>query len=240
MAIQSLRLAGFLVWCGDPRRVREDLESSPSIKAPHEVSDRFEQYQYVTPEPIPDYDDPLAEPPFCHELIMCWGHEAFLGLSSNQDIVSHLLEHELTGRFRRPWRHSEIDVDGFVKRRLGALSGISDLPAGPSPLKEYDISRLSARTESYQGFIRSVSFYGDNVVQAALYHQNWKAFACSSCTLRGSGGDVALIGSDGFLSFRLPREPVVQRHRLREILHILAEFRSEDLLFVDPLARGEA
>jgi hypothetical protein len=173
-----------------------------------------------------------------HELIVCWGHEAFLGLSSSQDVVSHFLEHELTNRSQRPWRHSEIDVDSFVKRRLAAMPGVTDLAAGLAPLPEYDISRLSAKTESYQGFIRSVSFYGDNIVQAALYHQNWKVFACSSCTLRGSNGDVALIGSDGFLSFRLPREQFAQRQRLREILAILSAFKAEELLFVDPRSKG--
>jgi hypothetical protein len=228
MILDAPHLAGYLIWCDAPAQTRLKFEASPALYCLENRTLWFHHYIYETAEPILRVDDPHTQPPYEHQIIICWGQSGLLALGSRHHVIDHLLSFELGSRLRTAWRRSTINVQSLIERRLKFDPGADPKPA-PPPLSDYDISHLSAKTESYRGLLRSLSLYGDNVVHAPFLGR-LGAIECTSCTLRNDSGEVISIGSDGYISFRVPREATPQTSRLREIMAILAELRDKQLL----------
>lgn len=223
MTLDTARLSGYLIWCDNPEQVRVQLESSPALYCLDQRTLWFRHYFYETSEPIPYVDDPHIQPPFEHRILVCWGQSGLLALGARHHVIDHLLSYELGNRLRSTWRRSAIHVQSLIEQRL-QFDPAADPKAPMPPLADYDISHLSARTESYRGLLRSLSLYGDNVVHAPFLTR-LGMIECTSCTLKNDSGEVVSLGSDGYISFRLPRETSPQLSRLREIMSILTVLR---------------
>jgi hypothetical protein len=230
MIADATHLAGYLVWCDPSAQTRLDLEESHALFCLEARTLWFQHYVYETTQPIPSVDDPRAMAPYDHQVLICWGHHGLLALGVRHHVIDHLLAHELAVRSRNPWRKATIDVNSLIARHLAFSSAPPTTEPRP-PLCQYEISAVAAKTESYRGLLRSISLYGDNVVHTPVL-KSLGPLECTSCTLRNDTGEVLSFGSDGYISFRVPKEGPPQILRLREIMAILGVLRDANLLIL--------
>jgi hypothetical protein len=230
MAIKATHLAGFLIRCDiNEPSLRRNLEGSPSVSFLNQRTIWFWHYIYTTINPIPKVDDPLAQPPFRHEILICQVSKGFLLLGIRHHVIGHLLDWEVSQRLQVPWRHARIDIQTIIQQRLDFDPSHGQGTIAP-PLSEYDVSYLVAQTESFRGLVRKITFSGDNVMHAPIFRDHVANLECTSCTLKNEGGEVLTIGWDGYVSFYLPKEDPGQAIRLREVMSILKTLHDLELL----------
>jgi hypothetical protein len=69
----------------------------------------------------------------------------------------------------------------------------------------YVVSFAHARVPAFGAVLRAISFYGDDLGDAALFRQQLNLMVFYTCGLREArgGGEIVRLGSDGSVSFYL-------------------------------------
>lgn len=161
-------------------------------------------------------EDSAVEPPFEYSLAFLLNKDrsrlAMAGVA--RTVVDDVLRTKF-GSSSGAWLvPQEVDVDRLVRDLAGDLGGGRTL---------YYLTFAHVKTEGLGAPLRSVSFYGDDIVQSSLFREHMNQFECYSCGLRsaGEGFEVARLARDGALSF--PNIRIASLRRLNEVLLFLKD-----------------
>jgi hypothetical protein len=183
--------SGMLVECPDHIVSREDLVRCQGLSYSGSIAGRWEQFVYESHEPLGGEDKRLVRPPYHYPVLVRRSAARFLLLSNHKEVAPHIIG-LLRQSFKPRLRGIMIGVDQLVK----------SLTQKPTT---YVVSFAHARVPAFGAVLRAISFYGDDLGDAALFRQQLNLMVFYTCGLREArgGGEIVRLGSDGSVSFYL-------------------------------------
>jgi hypothetical protein len=196
---------------------RSDLTSAAEFKYGGTIGgSAWENYTFDSPVPLHGEEPMLSRPPFQYPLVCRRSGTRLLALSLNRGIVEHLLETGFYGALARLKRVS-IGVDQLVK----------SLATKPT---DYALSFAHARVPAFGASLRAVSYYGEDLAEAALFRDQLALMVFFTCGLREAkaSSEIVRLGADGQVSFLLNHQ-----RRVIEVERALSFLREEGYLTSD-------
>jgi hypothetical protein len=183
--------SGLLVECPDQPVTREGLTRCAGLSFSRDAKGSWEQFLFESHEPLAGEDRRIFKPPYRYPILVRRSGTRFLLLSNHKDVAEHLVV-QLGPLFRPRLRSVMIAVDQLVKA----------LTLKPT---KYVVSFAHARVPAFGAVLRAISFYGDDLGDAALFRQQLDLMVFYTCGLREArgGGEIVRLGSDGSVSFYL-------------------------------------
>jgi hypothetical protein len=218
MSVESRNFSGLLLeWAGNAIQ-RGDLLRAAGLRFDGLVgSSAWEKYVFDSPVPLRGEDLSVYDPPFRYPLICRRSGSRLLVLSVSRSIAERLLGVEFHAAFVPRLKPVPIGVDQLVK-------GITARPT------EYALSFAHARVPAFGATLRAISYYGEDLAEAALFRDQLPLMVFFTCGLREARGvnEIVRLGGDGHVSFLLstPR-------RVIEVERALSFLRREGYLASD-------
>jgi hypothetical protein len=185
----------------------------------------FEAFSMMTDTPLQTTDLNKGSPPSEHDFYVRRIEQSMVIMGKSKDVANHVAKVLLPKHSIRCLQQG-VDVDGLVKfLNKQHLKSVNDNKDDKSM---FSMTYCHARVPAYGENLRSLSMYGDSLVEAGLFSNNIDNLDFYSCGLgRQFGGEIARIGNLGSISCNISKKNV-----LSEIILIL-EFIAENDFFVD-------
>ena len=193
MSNEPRNLSGLLLELPSRAIQRADLLGSKALGYEGKVgTSSWERFTYRSQTPLHGEDVALSHPPFRYPMICRRSGTRLLALSVTRMIVEHLLESELNGALSLKLKRVAIGVDQLVKN-------LANKPT------EYALSFAHARVPAFGASLRAVSFYGEDLAEAALFRDQLSLMVFFTCGLReaNGGSEIVRLGGDGYVSFMM-------------------------------------
>lgn len=197
---------------------RDDLLRDRQLRFDCEIAgSKWERFVYTSELAFKGEDLYGAKPPFRYPIVARRSGHRILLLSLAKRIIDHMVEGKLNQVFPPYFRRVSIAVDALVKAMV-------------SKPTVYSLTFVHARVPAFGASLRSVSFYGDDLTEAALFRDNVAVMNFFTCGLRYAAGGPELmrVGGDGSISFYMGTPKVVQ-----EVESALRFLRAEGYLSSD-------
>jgi hypothetical protein len=185
-------------------------------------SSAWENFTFKSQVALHHEDVTASNPPYTYPVICRRSGTRLLALSIGREVIEYLMAERMGALSDLRMRRVSIGVDQLVKN-------LADRPT------DYALSFAHARAPAFGASLRSLSFYGDDLAEAALFRDHLSLMVFFTCGIREAhgGAEVLRLGHDGAISFQY-----TSQRRILEVERVLT-FLREQGYFASDLWSGE-
>jgi hypothetical protein len=189
---KSLYLQGYLLGTGGEELTRENSLRSSQIYFTRQLEGtKWEEYRFSSPKPLMGEEQLTLTGSFDYIILARRSASRILVAGEGLRIVEQIIRFENSMGAGPKLRRVTISVHALVQ-------AIAQTPG------RYLLSRVDALVPGYGQALRSISFYGDDVGEAALFRTNLEVMQCYGCGLRevASLKETLRLVNKGVVSFQ--------------------------------------
>jgi hypothetical protein len=209
------QLQGYLLSAAPQDLKRETVLSSPHVQFVREIeSTRWDEYRFLSRTALHGEEQLPFGDQFEYFVLVRRSGPRALVMAEYSEVLDVILQQERAVESGVRLRRVRIAVDGLAKH-------IARKPG------RYLLSRVDALVPAYGQSLRSVSFYGDDVGEAALFRDHLDHLQIYACGLRETTtrSEVLRLTNRGVVSFRY-----TGIRRIVEVEKVLGFVRNEGFL----------
>ncbi len=187
-----------------PRIDRAKLGTLAGIEFVGSVDDsQWDEYRFISPRPLRGEITSLTDQPFRYPVVIRRSGPRILLLSVAGDVTDVLLKERLQPKLRPQLRHVSIAIDRLVR----------EIILRPTL---YALTYGHARVPGYGATLKSVSYFGEDLAEAAFFRDHHNLMNFVSCGLRSVSKTKELLrmNTEGMISF------YISETRFQTVLHI--------------------
>jgi hypothetical protein len=188
-------VTGYIMTSRGTRLTKENSLNAKALEFIRQLPPtRWEEYQFRSHQALRGERQLDLEGPFNYPVLCRRSGDRIIIVSETLDVVDAVLGTERLAP-GPPLERVEIDVHGLVEQ----------IVTEPG---RYVLSRVDAMVPAYESFLRSVTFYGDDIGRAPLFGENLTTsrLQCYACGLRKvpNRSETLRITNRGVLTFLYP------------------------------------